>query len=243
MSLLKQSTGRNITILMVDAADHLTGKPSLTLTITASKDGAAFASITPTVTDLGSGWYTLALTTTHTNTLGDLALHVTGTGADPSDSKHEVLLDLPGASVASVTGAVGSVSGNVGGSVASVTTVSDKTGYRLSATGVDDVWDEATAGHVTAGTTGKALTDAGSGGTPPTAVAIADAVMTRASSNWEATAPVKSLGMAVMKACHRVRDNAGTLEVYRADGTTLHASQAVTGDATNLPIDELGGAA
>lgn len=45
--------------------------------------------------------------------------------------------------VGSVTGAVASVTGNVGGnvvgSVGSVTTVSDKTGYRLSATGVGDI--------------------------------------------------------------------------------------------------------
>jgi len=46
-------------------------------------------------------------------------------------------------SVGSVTGAVGSVAGNVDGSVGSVTTVSDKTGYRLSSTGVDDILDEA----------------------------------------------------------------------------------------------------
>lgn len=64
-------------------------------------------------------------------------------------------------SVASVSGAVGSVTGNV-----TVGTNNDKTGYRLSAAGVDDVWDEATAGHATAGTTGKALTDAGSAGDP-----------------------------------------------------------------------------
>lgn len=36
-------------------------------------------------------------------------------------------------------------------------TVSDKTGYRLSATGVDDIWDEATAGHLSAGSFGSAL--------------------------------------------------------------------------------------
>jgi hypothetical protein len=47
-----------------------------------------------------------------------------------------------------------------------VTTNSDKTGYGLSATAVDDIWDEPTAGHATAGTTGKALTDAGAGGDP-----------------------------------------------------------------------------
>lgn len=85
MRLLKQSTARNLTVLMVDSADHVTGKTGLTLTITASKNGAAFAAITPTVTELATGWYSLALTTTHTNTVGDLDLHITGTGADPTD--------------------------------------------------------------------------------------------------------------------------------------------------------------
>jgi hypothetical protein len=64
-------------------------------------------------------------------------------------------------SVASVVGAVGSVTGNVGGnvvgSVGSVTTVSDKTGYALSAAGVDAVWDEAMSGHTTAGTYGDKI--------------------------------------------------------------------------------------
>ena len=94
--LLKQSTARNRPILMVDSTDHVTGKTGLTLTITASKDGAAFASITPTVTELASGWYTLALTTAHTDTLGALAFHITSTGADPTDLADEVVLDLPG---------------------------------------------------------------------------------------------------------------------------------------------------
>ena len=40
----------------------------------------------------------------------------------------------------------------------------------------DAVWDEATSGHQTAGTTGKALTDAGAAGTSPTAAENADAV-------------------------------------------------------------------
>jgi len=46
--------------------------------------------------------------------------------------------------VGSVTGAVGSVTGAVGSVTAgvTVTTNNDKTGYRLSATGVDDIWDE-----------------------------------------------------------------------------------------------------
>lgn len=78
--------------------------------------------------------------------------------------------------IASVTGSVGSVTGNVGGNVVgsvasvtggvTVTTNNDKTGYRLSATGVDDVWDEAISGHLTAGSTGNALNSAGSAGDP-----------------------------------------------------------------------------
>lgn len=40
----------------------------------------------------------------------------------------------------------------------------------------DGVWDEATSGHSSAGTTGKALTDAGGAGTPPSAADVADAV-------------------------------------------------------------------
>ena len=94
--MLKQSTARNVAILMVDSNDGVTGKTGLTLTITASKNGAAFASITPVVTELSNGWYSLALTATHTNTLGDLLLHITATGADPVDIRTEVVALLPG---------------------------------------------------------------------------------------------------------------------------------------------------
>ena len=38
-----------------------------------------------------------------------------------------------------------------------LTTNNDKTGYRLSATGVDDIWDELQSGHVTSGSFGKRL--------------------------------------------------------------------------------------
>jgi hypothetical protein len=96
MRQCKLSTARSVTIFMADSSDHVTGKTGLTLTITASKDGAAFASITPTVTELATGWYKLALTASHTDTLGDLALHITGTGADPSDVLMQVVTDLPG---------------------------------------------------------------------------------------------------------------------------------------------------
>lgn len=100
MALLKQSTARNRAILMVQSSDHISGATGLTLTIAASKDGAAFGSITPTVTELANGWYSLALTTSHTGTLGDLALHITSSGADPTDIVDQVVALLPGDAVA-----------------------------------------------------------------------------------------------------------------------------------------------
>lgn len=96
MRLLKQSTARSLTVFMVDSTDHISGKTGLTLTITASKDGGSFASITPTVTELSNGWYKLALTTSHTDTLGDLAIRITGTGADPLDFAVQIVEELPG---------------------------------------------------------------------------------------------------------------------------------------------------
>lgn len=91
--VLIKDTARNLMVLMVQSSDHVTGLASLTLTITASKNGAAFASITPTVTDRGSGWYSLALTSSHTDTAGDLCLHITGTSADPLDLRFSVELE------------------------------------------------------------------------------------------------------------------------------------------------------
>lgn len=85
MRNLKQSSVYSLMVFMTDSADHVTGKAGLTLTVTASKAGAAFASISPTVTDRGNGWYSLAFVAANTNTLGDLALHITGVGADPAD--------------------------------------------------------------------------------------------------------------------------------------------------------------
>jgi hypothetical protein len=91
MREVKQSTAKNYMVFMTDMADHVTGKTGLTLAITASKDGAAFASISPTVTERGSGWYNLALTAAMTDTLGDLTIHITGTGADPTDLAIQVV--------------------------------------------------------------------------------------------------------------------------------------------------------
>lgn len=68
---------------------------------------------------------------------------------------------------------------------------------------------------------------------------IADATLSRDVDQVEGAAALHSLCTAILKAVSRIRDNAGTLEIYRTDGLTLHMSQTVTIDATLDPIDEL----
>ncbi len=97
--MLLQSTARDLMVFMTDSSDHVTGKTGATLTISLSKNGAAFASITPTVTERGDGWYSLALTATHTNTIGDFVLHITASGADPTDLREEVVAAVPDVNV------------------------------------------------------------------------------------------------------------------------------------------------
>lgn len=128
MRKAKQSAAKNVMVLMVDSADHVTGKTGLTLAISASKDGAAFASISPTVTERGDGWYALALTASDTDTLGDLALHVTGTAADPADL---VLLVEAGATDADVSSRLATAGYTAPPTVAAVRTEIDANSTKL----------------------------------------------------------------------------------------------------------------
>jgi hypothetical protein len=186
---LKQSTAVNITVLMIDSSDHITGKTGLTLTIYATKAAGSPASISPTVTELDStnvkGLYKLALTTSHTDTLGELQLHITASGADPADYKWQVSTYLPGEAAtlqadqavnvtkvngtsqtardlgASVLLSSGTGTGQISLSSGTVTvgTNNDKTGYSLSSAGVQAIWDALTSALTTVGSIGKLFVD------------------------------------------------------------------------------------
>lgn len=110
MSKIIQGVVYTKTFLMVLSSDHVSPGTGLTVTVTLSKAGGAFAAAGGTVTEIANGWYKIALTVTDTNTLGDLAFHCTAATADPTDFAESVVLDAVG----SVTGAVGSVTGAVG---------------------------------------------------------------------------------------------------------------------------------
>jgi hypothetical protein len=48
-----------------------------------SKNAGALATITPTITEIGAGWYAVPLTAANLDTPGDLVTHFEATGADP----------------------------------------------------------------------------------------------------------------------------------------------------------------
>jgi hypothetical protein len=90
---LRQLSDANhpIVFLMVDSADHVTGKTGLTVTVTLSKNGAAFGAASGAVSELSNGWYALAGNATDRNTLGALAIHASASGADPTDEQYTVV--------------------------------------------------------------------------------------------------------------------------------------------------------
>jgi hypothetical protein len=92
MYQIKQSTtAYELLFLMLDDADHVTGKTGLSPTVTIRKANGSFASPAGAVTEIANGWYKVAGNATDTNTLGPLLLHATGTGADPVDDRYEIV--------------------------------------------------------------------------------------------------------------------------------------------------------
>ena len=90
--LIKTGAAYNRTVLITSSTDHISGATGLTaFTITLSKAGGAVATITPTVTEIGAGRYSVALVTGNTGTLGALDMTITATGADPTDSHDQIV--------------------------------------------------------------------------------------------------------------------------------------------------------
>ena len=72
-------------VLVTSSTDHISGMDGLTLAISISKNGGDFEAITPDIASKSNGWYKIDLESTHTNVVGDLVLHISATGADPTD--------------------------------------------------------------------------------------------------------------------------------------------------------------
>lgn len=66
-TIKKNIASQNYPVYMVLTSDHISAATGKTLTVTVSKDGAAFGAIGGSVSEIGSGWYTVALAQADTN--------------------------------------------------------------------------------------------------------------------------------------------------------------------------------
>lgn len=287
MLQVKQSSAvAHFMFLMVDSSDHVTGKTGLTPTVTISKNAAAFASPSGAVTEVSSGWYKLAANATDSNTLGVLALHATGTGADPTDMilanivaydpQDTVRLGLTampnvasgnaGALLVAGTGtaALNVSSGNVAGSVASVSgavgsVTSGVNAVQLAgqtitaATGVTFPASIASPTNITAGTitTVTNLTNAPTSGDLTATMKasvnaeVVDALATDTYAEPAQGAPAATATLAakigyLYKAWrNKSTQTSSTYSLYADDTTTVDQKATVADDGTTLTRGEI----
>jgi hypothetical protein len=158
-AIQKDTNTRPLLFLLVDETDHISGKTTLTPTVSISKNGAVFASPAGVVSEIGNGWYQVAGNATDSNTLGVLVLHAAATGADPCDVQYEIVGYDPSTTWANQT------------TVAAIQATTDKLDdtleldtdtYRFTANALEtatgaDPWATALPGTYAAGTAGVIL--------------------------------------------------------------------------------------
>lgn len=98
--MIKLSTPRALTILMVDADDGTTEETGLTLTITVRKSGSStWSAGSGSTTERGNGSYEYTPTSGEVNTAGDFELRAAAAGARTFRLKEQVVAALPGENV------------------------------------------------------------------------------------------------------------------------------------------------
>lgn len=189
--LFKQSEGtaarRRIPIRLVDATDGFTEETGVSLgtaDLLLTKNGAAQVNAAAGATEIGTGNYYYEATAGELDTLGFLLLRAAKTGSrtfeawcqvvpwDPYDSVRLGITALPNVAAGSAggvptdtdaNGRVRVVDGTAAGEIDTVSGRVQITEAQVDQI-VDEAWDEAIAGHLTAGSTGAALNSAGGGG-------------------------------------------------------------------------------
>lgn len=157
--------------VFITASDHMTGLIGATLTVYLAKEGQAFSLITPTVVERGFGWYDISLTSLHTDTLGNLTVHVESSGGgDPAELTYTVTdyTDIANAIHTELT-ELTNLDASISSRLASASYTTPPTTLEIT----NGIWDELMASHLTIGTTGYALSQASSASLTPTEVANA----------------------------------------------------------------------
>ena len=100
MHRIPLSSTTRLVFLLVDATDDETAETGISgasITVQLSKNGAAFANSAGTKAEIGSGWYSYLATAGEADTVGPVAIKVTGTGAIQQNLEYCVGSRVPNA--------------------------------------------------------------------------------------------------------------------------------------------------
>ena len=175
----------SFTIFVDDATDNKTGLTGLASELetnfVASKNGAAFVSIAPTVSEIGHGHYKVTPLAAHRDTAGTLNMRTTATGANSVEMQHriidpaQIIRDAIGMAAADLDSQLAGLPAGIEAALAndgdataflqiiadklaSDLTASDLTAQAVAAATRDAVLNRVVAGnHDTAGSVGKLL--------------------------------------------------------------------------------------
>jgi len=93
---IKQSTAITVPFFVHDAnGDAVLSLTDGSFTKRISKNGAAFGAMTVTITELENGWYSIPLSTAHSDTLGLLSILFTNAGAKQVNLQGRVSVRIP----------------------------------------------------------------------------------------------------------------------------------------------------
>lgn len=161
---LKQSTALTVPVFAHDEnGDAVLSKVDGNWTKRISKNGAAFGAMTITITEMENGWYSMPLSTSHTDTLGLLTITLTASGVKQINIQLRVSVDLVDDATADIAAlndvaATDIVSGGAittsSGAVSAVTTCANNTDMRgtnsaalASGVNLTQIDGQATAGY------------------------------------------------------------------------------------------------
>lgn len=90
MRNIKLNSEYNVVFLMVSNVNHIIGQEGASPVCRISKAGSPFSICEGLITELGYGWYSIALSEDDTNIPGELVIHVDALGCDPTDVVYNI---------------------------------------------------------------------------------------------------------------------------------------------------------
>jgi len=153
MLSIPQSTSYKCVLKVYLSSDHISDATGKTVAVTISKNGGAFGNPNAgatNATEIANGWYYVTLDTTDTNTVGPVIVRGTSASCDNSETWVNVVKATNGGwtalpdtacttNASLLTSGTGTAQVTTSSGQVTVATNNDKTSYRLSSTGVDDI--------------------------------------------------------------------------------------------------------